>query len=268
MFKGAAYMELNFEMIRDITRGYTENSPENKVAELDNLTLFESPLVAVAKASDPLFDGLKETAVVGPNHLSPREWLEGAQTVISYFLPFTFKVREANRISGLPAIEWLYGRIEGEQFNRSLSDYLVKYLTDNGYRALAPGRDRRFSIANRRSNWSERHVAYIAGLGTFSLSRSLITRCGSAGRIGSVISDLPLEPTLRDYKAIDEYCSKCGACILRCPPLAITEAGKDNTVCGEYLDRVLARFKPRYGCGKCQTKVSCEAKIPLTRMQN
>jgi epoxyqueuosine reductase len=259
-------MEISLNTIQEITRKYTESSPLNRAAELDNLIIFDSPLVAVANAVDPLFADLKKVEVVGPDHKSPLEWLEEAKAVIVYFLPFTSKVREANRTPGHPATEWLYGRIEGEQFNRALSEYLMKYLSDHGYQALAPSRDGRFSIKDRRSNWSERHIAFIAGLGTFGLSRSLITRNGSAGRIGSVITDLSLEPTPRNYVAKEEYCSKCGACILRCPPLAIDEKGKDNVVCGEYLDRVLARYRPRYGCGKCQTGVPCEDKIPARRL--
>lgn len=255
-------MSLDLNEIQILAREYIETSPKNRVAELDNLQLFDSPLLAVADAGDPLFMALKESSIVGPSHMSPCEWLTEATSVVSYFLPFSDKVRKANRISGLPAKEWLYGRIEGEQFNRSLSQYLVQYLVEKGYRAMAPGLDQRFKVINRISNWSERHVSFIAGLGTFSLSRSLITRCGSAGRIGSVICNLHLEPTARQYQSFDEYCTKCGACILRCPPLAVTEAGKDNQVCGEYLDRVLNRFKPRYGCGKCQSGVPCEAKIP------
>lgn len=202
------------------------------MAELDNLMIFDSPLMAVADAFDPLFENLKKADVIGDLHRSPPQWLEGARTVIAYFLPFTPKVREANRAPGLPATEWLYGRIEGEQFNCSLSEYLVKFLTDAGYRAVSPSRDRRFMVRDRRSNWSERRVAFIAGLGTFSLSRSLITRHRSACRIGSVITDLPLQPTPREYSSTDEYCTKCGACILRCPPLAIAKNGKDSAVCG------------------------------------
>ena len=95
-----------------------------------------------------------------------------------------------------------------------------------------------------------------------SLSCSIITRRGSAGRLGSLIVDSDLEPTIRPYKEKDEYCLHCGLCIPRCPPLAITEAGKDHAVCKGYCDRTLERYRPRYGCGKCQTAVPCEAGIP------
>lgn len=38
------------------------------------------------------------------------------------------------------------------------------------------------------SNWSERHAAYVAGLGTFSLNDALITVNGIAHRVGSILS--------------------------------------------------------------------------------
>ena len=46
--------------------------------------------------------------------------------------------------------------------------------------ALAPAIDSRFDIAQRRSNWSERHAAFAAGLGSFGLSKSPITVKGCA----------------------------------------------------------------------------------------
>lgn len=255
-------MEINISNIEKAMFAFTDNSSLNRIEALGSLRIFDRPLVGIASAQDSVFTLLKAEDAVGPQHMSPPEWLADAKSVLSYFLPFTKEIREANRTLGVAATEWLYGRIEGEQFNQALRAYLVQQFVDEGFQAVSPGLDKRFAVVKRRSNWSERHVAYIAGLGTFSLSRSLITRNGSAGRIGSVIVDLSLEPTLREYQAVEEYCTKCGACILRCPPLAIDKNGKDNAVCSEYLDRVLAHYRPRYGCGKCQTGVPCEYSIP------
>jgi epoxyqueuosine reductase len=260
--------EIKLNDIEEAASIFTDNSSMNKIEALGSLKLFDAPLLAVAHAYDPLFTRLTEEDAVGSKHMLPQEWLEGARSVISYFLPFTKKVREANRTLGVAAKEWMYGRYEGEQFNNALRKHLVEQLVNMGAKVVSPGIDPRLAIVNRRSNWSERHVAFVAGLGTFSLSRSLITRYGSAGRIGSVIVDFDIEPTIRQYTAMDEYCIKCGACILRCPPFAINEQGKDNEVCSNYLDRVLARYKPRYGCGKCQTNVPCEFKIPHVPSSN
>ena len=94
--------------------------------ELDSLRIFDPPLIGVASAGDSLFDELKEANVIGSHHLSPKEWLGSARSVISYFLPFTKRVRETNRHLGLPATEWLYGRIEGERFNVALREFMVR----------------------------------------------------------------------------------------------------------------------------------------------
>jgi epoxyqueuosine reductase QueG len=238
------------------------NSPENFVADLGMMAIYDQPLLAVASAEDELWDKLKEPDVVGPQHLSPAEWLPGARSLLSCFLPFTERIRSANRSEGWPATEWLYGRYEGGFFNDTARSFMVKMVQQAGGHALNPALDERFAVVERRSNWSERHVAFIAGLGTFSLNRSLITELGSAGRFASVVTDLALEPTQRLYTETDEYCTKCGSCIRRCPPLAIDKNGKDNAICSVYVKETKARFAPRYGCGKCQTGVPCEAQKP------
>jgi epoxyqueuosine reductase QueG len=239
------------------------NGPENFVADLGMIRIFDPPLVAVASAQDQFWERLKQPEVVGPHHLSPTVWLSGARSVLSCFLPFTEPVRLANRSQGWPATEWLYARYEGEEFNRSVRRFLVESLQKAGGRAVAPALDERFAVVDRRSNWSERHAAFIAGLGTFSLNRSLITSRGAAGRLASLVTDLDFEPTPRPYTEVEEYCTHCGGCIPRCPPQAIDQNGKNNAVCSDFLDETLLRFKPRYGCGKCQTAVPCEARRPL-----
>lgn len=226
------------------------------------LQIYDAPLFGVADAADPLWQKLKDPDVVGPHHLSPGEWLPGARSVISYFLPFTKSVRLANRVKQVTATEWLYGRYEGQIFNVAIAKFVVAAIEAAGGRAMAPAVDPCFAIIERRSNWSERHAGFVSGLGTFSLNRSIITRAGSAGRLGSVITDVVIAPTLRAYQGITEYCEKCGICIDRCPCQAIDETGKNNQVCSDYLDENLAIYKPRYGCGKCQTAVPCEHQIP------
>ncbi|KPU43821.1 epoxyqueuosine reductase [Oxobacter pfennigii] len=248
--------------IEEIASKFILASPLNKVKELD-IEIYEVPVFSVAGACDPLFMKLKDEDVISSNHMAPTEWLAGAKSVISYFLPFSYEVRKSNIGAGLPSKEWLYGRIEGEKCNNALRDFIASELKEEGYEAVVPALDERFKVENRKSNWSERHAAYIAGLGTFSLSKSLITSRGCAGRFGSIITNLPLEPNNRPYNDIYDYCTFCGACILRCPSGAITSSGKDTAVCSAYIDKeILSRYKPRYGCGKCQTMVPCEHSIP------
>jgi len=165
----------------------------------------------------------------------------------------------------LTAMEWIYGRWEGEMFSQALRRFIIGLVEKVGGRALAPALDEGLAVVDLRSNWSERHVAFAAVLGTFSLSRSMITRLGSAGRFGSVIVDLELEVSQRPYTKIDENCSKCGVCINRCPVNASDETGKDNGICKGYVGKTKVAYYPRYGCGKCQTGVPCEGMIPLRR---
>lgn len=238
---------------------------QNFVEELGMMQIWDQPLIGVARASDPLWEKLKEPEVVGPHHLTPDEWLPGAKSIISYFLPFTEHVRSSNRLKGLPSKEWLYGRYEGEMFNNALRRIIIDVVEAAGGRAMAPALDNRFAVANHISNWSERHAAFIAGLGTFSLNDSLITNLGTAGRFGSVITDLEFEPKIRPYKEVEEYCTKCYECIDRCPPRAITVNGKDAESCSKFLNKILKLNKPRYACGKCQTAVPCEYKNPTTK---
>lgn len=248
--------------VKETMEDFLAGSPLNVVRDFGGLLIYDKPLVAAAAPDDALFEQLRDPAVVGPRHMSPGEWMSDVKTVIAYFLPYTADVRTANRMPGLPAPEWLYARIEGEELNNTVRRHLISFFAEAGCRAMAPALDDRFSVAGLVSNWSERHVAFIAGLGTFSLNASLITKAGAAGRLGSVLVNTRLEPTPRSYTQRDEYCSGCGVCIARCPAGAVTIHGKEHRPCAELLEDTRARFRPRYGCGKCQTAVPCEAGIP------
>ncbi len=99
---------------------------------------------------------------------------------------------------------------------------------------------------------------------TFGLSKGLITEKGMAGRIGSVITDAVFPATKRNYTGIYDYCIRCGACLRRCPPKAISlEYGKDHMICAPFIGKTRELYNPRYGCGKCQVHVPCESRIPV-----
>lgn len=259
--------------IKEKVDRFVLHNPQNSVsvAESGMIHLYDRPLIGVASADDALWERMKQADAVGSQHFSPQEWLAGARSVISYFLPFSQKISLSNVPGDEPSVEWRYGRYEGgELFNGFLQNFIIDLVHKMGGHAMAPTLDKRFTIANvnLRSNWSERHVAFIAGLGTFSLSRSLITSLGTAGHFVSVIVDLELEPTKRLYQKIDEYCIKCGACIHRCPVRSIAKDGKDNASCACYLQKMSERFTPRGGCGKCQTAVPCEHRNPHRDTKN
>ena len=246
---------------------------------------FDAPLVGFASADDPLFEDYKR--IIGPFHLTPREYLETAfgegsysgGSVICWILPITEETRLSNRIEErFPSASWARTRGIGEKFNGELRRLVAAFLTERGSRALVPILSPRFKAledprVGRASTWSERHAAFAAGLGTFSLNDGLITARGIAHRIGTVVTDLVLPATERPYQDHREYClfaqgQRCAACAERCPVGAVSESGHDKVKCREHVyGAVVREVGERYGlteagCGLCQTGVPCESRIP------
>lgn len=239
------------------------------------LVLFDEPLLGVGSAHDALFAQLQEPAAVGPWHMLPTDWLPEAESVVSLFFPISREGRESNRGDvSVPSTEWLYCRIEGQEFLQAFATSFADRLNALGVHAIVPGLDPRFRAFKGAapegetepqfaSSWSERHIAYICGLGTFGLSKGLITKRGMAGRFISLVVDCAIPPDERPYTGLYDYCIECGVCAQRCPVQAIDVlTGKDHRPCYEWVSHTRELYPPRYGCGKCQTAVPCEAGIP------
>lgn len=252
-----------------------DNYISKEIAISENIVgirIFEAPIFSFGSADDEYFTKLKQPSAIGEHFMLPKEWLPQSRTVISFFLPFSEAVRMGNRREKTwPSEEWVHGRIEGQAFLNKLCMYLKSVLIDEGYGSVVPSLDERFwsntdraqSKAKFTSNWSERHVAFVCGLGTFGLSKGLITPKGIAGRFGSIITELFLPPDKREYENIYDNCSMCGKCAKNCPANAITiENGKDHYSCFAFLNKTREKYNPRYGCGKCQVGVPCESGIP------
>ncbi len=274
------------QLIEEEIKAFARTSLLNHMPTLNNISIFDEPLVHFADGDDPIFTKYK--TVIDANHLTPREALAKTSdknpedipaciSVISWILPIVSKARESNRQQTIiPSRFWSYTRWYGEKFNDALRKHAVKLLTEMGYLAVAPVAEPYFkTMTNEKgnySNWSERHIAYAAGLGTFSLSDGFITERGIAQRCGSVVTDLVLPPSPRTapnhYSNCLFYVNRtCNACIARCPARAITETGHDKIKCHEYLYSELHYLKEKYdvgttSCGLCQTKVPCEFRNP------
>lgn len=256
---------------------------EEALPGCEGLVMYEAPLIGFASAADPLFEKYKDPTVNGEAYLTPEEWMAGTKTVISFFLPFTEDVRKANRKDrNSTAGEWLHARIEGQRFLMALCYAMADWFEEQGVHVCIPSGDERFHRDFKpftkgepsrlglhvTSAWSERHAAYAAGLGTFSLTRAVITERGTAGRFGSLLITEEVPADERSYTGIDDYCIKCGICIKRCPFHAISmERGKDQVLCMARVVPSKLVYKPRYGCGKCQVGVPCETRNP-SRKQN
>jgi ferredoxin len=281
-------------VLEQLIKNFIKENEENRRTQLGQGVYWDEPLVGFASGIDPLFFEYK--TIIGSFHLTPREIIavtlkekgrglllsEIEQiSVISWILPASEDTRKSNRKEEkFPSKLWTFTRLFGETCNDALRRHVVGFLEDLGYVAVAPILLPNFqSLHDEKvgwaSPWSERHVAYACGLGTFSLNDGLITPKGMAVRIGSVVTLLKLTPSEKKYRRHKENClifrnEECGKCIRRCPAGAITEKGHDKDKCWEYINSETLKTKrseyglqnPPSACGLCQTGVPCEFEIP------
>jgi epoxyqueuosine reductase len=272
--------------VPDIIRDFMRHAPENSLKNETGEPAWDEPLIGFSGGDDPLYKKFKDdigeffwipTEIFRETfHVEPQDL-----TVISWILPQTKATKADNRREKIyPAERWSRSRFFGEQANLALARHVANTLNEAGIKAVAPElsplwqwqTSERYGFA---SNWSNRHAAYAAGLGTFSLCDGLITPRGKAMRCGSIVAEISITPTPRPYNDHRAYClfysqnGKCGKCIARCPVGALGKDGHDKLKCRNYLFDVLAGYAQSrygfasYGCGLCQTGVPCESRIPL-----
>jgi epoxyqueuosine reductase QueG len=267
--------------------------------------IFDTPVIGVAKGDDPIFSKFKE--VVGPKHLTPAEmWVqsglpdeEGLASrlrIVSILFPYVELIRqESKNAVEMPAEIYSVGRNFANAFMDDVLEKTVVFFQDKGFQATSGMHSPAFQIIITEkpigiySVWSERHMAFAAGLGTFSLHEGFISEIGCNIRIASIITDAPLDITPR--KSDDPYANclfytrgKCKKCAARCPGNAITEEGHDKWKCYLYGQVVAKEMKSRLndllkphlrningekkwsypvGCGFCQFDVPCMATNPV-----
>ncbi|MFX0057344.1 MAG: hypothetical protein ACFE85_13750 [Candidatus Hodarchaeota archaeon] len=268
---------------------------------------FADPIIGIARGDDPIFQKYKE--VVGPEHLTPLEmWTENELENISasnlYTVSIVFPFADRIRCEGsknqiikarikLPAEIYSIARNYANEFKIYIMKQMIAFFQDKGFKATSGILSEAFTIIARErfySTWSERHIAFAAGLGTFSLHEALITEVGCNVRLASIITNAPLEITTR--KSDDPYGNclfyaegTCKECINQCPANAISENGHDKVECNNYRLKIGRRMIPRLksylkpysrrinwkdrddtfpvGCAFCQFGVPCTDKNPV-----
>jgi len=273
--------------IEGIVREFINNSPENTLKNEKDERAWSDPLVGFSRGDDPLYEDYQKH--IGSFHWTPMEIFKQTfpdadvtpkdLTVISWILPQTEATKaDSRKEEKYPPERWARARLYGEEVNNKLRKHVVDALQQKGHKAvspmLSPKWSRQMSDAyGFASNWSERHAAYAAGLGTFGLCDGLITPRGKAVRVGSVIAQIRVPATPRIHDDHHAYClfftkGTCKKCISRCPVGAITESGHDKVKCYSHTyGSSLKHIKSLHGfevgsCGLCQTKVPCESRIP------
>ncbi len=240
--------------VKDFVKSYEERSV--------TATGYREPLIRIADAADPLFVQLRR--YVGPSHQLPEELLSGAKSVICYFIPFEKGIAESNKVGSTPSEIWARAYRETNQLILELNGELAAELKRSNIDSCPIPPTHNYDRTTLLSNWSHKHVAYIAGLGNFGLHHQLITDSGCCGRLGSLVTTLEVEPDARPEKPfclykIDRSCDKC---VQRCSFGALTSSTLDKRKC-HTVCLANERYYSAAVCGKCVSTVPCSFVDPV-----
>ena len=278
-------------------------SQENRLADFGGQPVFDSPLIGTADGDDPVFGAFR--TAVSPRHLMPREILRTHSAgdtdlsrvcIVAWALPFATEIRLSNRGREWPSAMYSVSRNNGGTLLHEIGRRLPAILGERGIASVVPSQTAEYDAFRDpertfSSTWSERHVAYAAGLGRFGLNGSLITAAGANARLGRIVTNAPPEtglPERGDHRApcLASGGRTCGLCMEKCPTQAIGRDGLDKSRCNirrkavreKFLDDYIrtyhlsaspvvksGRRDPGYslGCAVCQAGVPCEDRDPF-----
>ena len=226
--------------------------------------LWRRPLVRFAAADDAGFARLRET--VDPGHHIPQDYLPDAKNVLSWFLPFLPEVGRNNLEGSSCSAQWADAYLVTNEMAAWINCQLVEFIQNElGSVAAIPVDAGMISMENSRSRWSQRHVAYLAGHGTFGKNNMLISDAGSVGRYFSIVTTLDVQP---DMPVLEERClwkqdGSCGLCMKRCEAGALTADGFDRFQCLRQCIKNMERYPGADVCGKCTVELPCSYENPM-----
>jgi len=215
---------------------------------LEKCAVFDIPLLGVAPVerwNTPLF----EPWIPEPFH--PRHIFPQARSVIVLGLPVSLPVIETT-----PSIYYheLYRTINSllDQYGYRLSNFLNRkghpsvFVPRDGYGDID------VLIDNPKAFFSHKHAAFLAGLGSFGVNNTLLTKeYGPRVRFTSIFTaaELPPDPLLEE-----KLCIRCMDCVHKCPVGAIDEGDyPDGLIRKDLCARYSKKLRDRYisPCGVC-----------------
>ena len=252
--------EIVIKKIQDFLKDYQTSQ--------NTATQWGVPIVGFASADDTMFDQLR--SVASPTHAVPKDFLADAKTVIAFFIPFPKSLTRTNIKKRNSSVEWGVAYIDTNELIRQLSMYLQEFFNSQGFQSYSIPATHNWDEEKLISDWSHRHIAYIAGIGNFGLNNMLITDKGCCGRIGSFITSAKIEPDIRtDLPAcLFKYDGSCKKCVRRCVNEALFEDSFDRFKCYDMLlENVKELSSIGYAdvCGKCLVAVPCSHINPVMK---
>jgi len=245
------------------------NEIKDKVRFSKLETKYRVPLVGFADANNPLFRELK--TIISEEHYLTSDLLVNAKTVVSFFIPFNEELVYNNLKDDVTTSEWAYGKKDTEGLINEIIDGIRIKLGDINIKCSSnPGKGP-YDQLKFIHRWSQKHVAYICGLGNFGLNNLLITESGCAGRFGSFIIDREV-----DYNSVvsEKYCfykynKSCGVCVKNCPSGALGYQGLDKAKCSKWINDITEKYfegvRIFRSCGKC-IALPCALKRPTIKI--
>ncbi len=158
-----------------IIKDYVRNYKELKGTETD----WREPTVGIADADNPMFLQLRD--IISPSHALPSDFINDAKSVIVLFLPFQEEIVKSNVGNIESSREWDIANIETNNLIVDINEYLHEIITEKGYTSTVLPPTYNYDEKELISDWSHRHVGYIAGVGTFGINNMLITKKDAAG---------------------------------------------------------------------------------------
>lgn len=228
--------------------------------------LWRAPIVGAVSASRVVAARLREIA--SPTHLLPSDLLVGARSVVCFFVPFAKEVSDGNSSGDDASAGWGRAYVRTNRLIAEIGEGIAASLASLGYRAATVPATHNFDEETLLSDWSHRHLAYLAGIGSFGLNNMLITDSGAAGRLGSAVTDVPLAgpaPAPARERCLAKLDGSCRACIARCPVGALSHGTFNRRACYDVCLRNARRLTDvGYAdvCGKCVVALPCSLRDP------
>ncbi len=186
-----------------------------------------------------------------PEAFRPKTIYPEVRTVIVIGLPISLPIVES-----APSIHYheLYNNVNAllDQHAYRLSTFLSEggtpaiYIPRDGYGSIS------ILVDKPTAFFSHRHAAYLAGLGTFGINNTLLTKeYGPRVRFASIFTTAEIEPGRPLEK---QLCTKCMRCVKACPLKAIPGVDYpqgliDKRACSERNEGLRSRYLSP--CGIC-----------------
>jgi len=234
--------------------------------------MWKAPLMAPVPAVHPQMAMFKQ--FVCADHFLPADLLEDVKSIIAIFIPFDDRIAESNIEGGKASEEWAKAYVYTNELLDYISAEAGNYLNEKGFSTfLIKATHNFFNEETLSSRWSHRHIAWMAGLGTFGINNMLITKNGCCGRFSSLLTsadcnalDLPILSIQSSDACLKKIDGSCGVCQTKCPIQAYGKKGSFNRFkCYDMCKENATHYK-NIGladvCGKCLTGLPCSAKNP------